>query len=231
MEVLCMREPTIVPGKTHPPMPYTHYFDTYLMVNRLTDAGFKKGQAVTTMKAVRALLGAKMEEAQARLVSKGDVDNETYLFKAACSELSTEVRNNRRAADEIMREQRMRLQHETDVLAQTLNHELLTLNDTVRGLFDDRKMAVREEQKANAGSIQKINYKIGTVLSSDTKSDIEGLRWVIIRRSALGIAFMAVASLATLRYASYVNQQRKEEAARAKREAEEEKRRDLGEVA
>lgn len=52
-----------------------------------------------------------------------------------------------------MREQRMRLQHDTDVLGQTLNHELLTLNDTVRGLFDDRKMAVREEQKANAGSV------------------------------------------------------------------------------
>lgn len=52
-----------------------------------------------------------------------------------------------------MREQRMRLQHDTDVLWQTLNHELLTLNDTVRGLFDDRKMAVREEQKANAGSV------------------------------------------------------------------------------
>lgn len=78
---------------------------------------------------------------------------ETYLFKAACSELSTEVRNNRRATDETMREQRMRLQHDTDVLWQTLNHELLTLNDTVRGLFDDRKMAVREEQKANAGSV------------------------------------------------------------------------------
>lgn len=69
------------------------------------------------------------------------------------------------------------------------------------------------------------------MLSSDTKSDIEGLRWVIIRRSALGIAFMAVASLATLRYASYVNQQRKEEAAREKREAEEQKRRELGDAA
>lgn len=78
---------------------------------------------------------------------------ETYLFQAACSELSTEVRNNRRATDEVMREQRMRLQHEADVIGQTLNHELLTLNDTVRGLFDDRKMAVREEQKANAGSV------------------------------------------------------------------------------
>lgn len=75
MEVLYMREPTVVPGKKHPPMPYTHYFDTYQMVNRLTSAGFQKGAAVTTMKAVRALLGAKMQEAQERLVSKGDVDN------------------------------------------------------------------------------------------------------------------------------------------------------------
>lgn len=69
------------------------------------------------------------------------------------------------------------------------------------------------------------------MLSSDTKSDVEGLRWVLIRRSALGIAFMAVASLATLRYAAYVNQQRKEEAkaeaAREKAEAEEEKRRGM----
>lgn len=47
----------------------------------------------------------------------------------------------------------MRLQHEVDVIWQTLNHELLTLKDTVRGLFDDRKMAVREEQSANAGSV------------------------------------------------------------------------------
>ena len=66
------------------------------------------------------------------------------------------------------------------------------------------------------------------MLSSDTKSDVEGLRWVLIRRSALGIAFMAVASLATLRYAAYVNQQRKEEAkaeaAREKAEAEEKRR-------
>lgn len=85
MEVLYMREPTVVPGKHHPPMPYTHYFDTYLMVNRLTSAGFKKGGGVTTMKAVRALLGGKMEEAQGRLVSKGDVDNVSGLSRAPCS--------------------------------------------------------------------------------------------------------------------------------------------------
>lgn len=46
-----------------------------------------------------------------------------------------------------MRQQRTHLQHEVDILTQTLNQELLTLNDGVRGLFNDRNMTVREEQK------------------------------------------------------------------------------------
>lgn len=72
---------------------------------------------------------------------------ETYLFHAACSELATEVKNNRRLQEEQMRQQRTHLQHEVDILTQTLNQELLTLNDGVRGLFNDRNMTVREEQK------------------------------------------------------------------------------------
>lgn len=73
---------------------------------------------------------------------------ETYLFTAACSELATEITNNRRLQDEQMRQQRTHLQHEVDILTQSLNQELLTLTDNVRGMFNDRKMAVREEQKA-----------------------------------------------------------------------------------
>lgn len=100
------------------------------------------------MKAVRGLLASNLDVAQAGLVSKSDVENETYLFRAACSELSTEVKNNRRVADEQLRQQRTHLLHEVDILTQRLNQELLTLNDNVRGMFNDRKMAVREEQKA-----------------------------------------------------------------------------------
>ena len=46
-----------------------------------------------------------------------------------------------------MRQQRTHLQHEVDILTQSLNQELLTLTDNVRGMFNDRKMAVREEQR------------------------------------------------------------------------------------
>ncbi|KAK2050622.1 hypothetical protein LZ31DRAFT_205 [Colletotrichum somersetense] len=202
------------------PPPYVHHFDSYSLVKDLERGGYSKEQAITLMKAIRAILAQNLDVAQESLVSKSDVENETYLFRAACSELSTEVKNNQKLADEEMRQRRTLLQHEVDILAQSLNQELLTLNDNVRGMFNDRKMAVREEQKAGDSVIQQINYKISLHLSSDAKSEIEGLRWILIRRSVIGILFMAVLTLGTLRYGTYVSHARQAEAERIRKQAE-----------
>lgn len=142
-----MRPPHLVPP------PYVHHFDSYSLVKQLEGGGWTDAQAITAMKAVRGLLAVNLDVAQASLVSKSDVENETYLFRAACSELSTEVKKNRRVADEHMRQQRTTLQHEVDILTQSLNQEVLTLNDTVKGMFNDRRMTVREEQKAAESSV------------------------------------------------------------------------------
>ncbi|KAK3333613.1 hypothetical protein B0T19DRAFT_131126 [Cercophora scortea] len=208
------------------PPPYVHHFDSYSLVKQLCAGGHSLEQAITAMKAVRGLLAENLDVAQASLVSKSDVENESYLFRAACSELSTEVTNNRRVADEALRQQRTHLLHEVDILTQQLNQELLTLNDTVRGMFNDRRMAVREEQKAVDSAIQQINYKISVMLNSDAKSDIEGLRWVLIRRSVLGIIFMAFLTLGTLRYASYLSHEKQKQADRRRKEKERAKRHD-----
>lgn len=75
--------------------------------------------------------------------------------------------------------------------------------------------------------IQQINYKISIMLSSDSKSEIEGVRWILIRRSVVGILFMAICMLGTIRYATYVSHERQREADRKKKE-EEELRKDGG---
>lgn len=46
-----------------------------------------------------------------------------------------------------MRRERTLLQHEFDTLNQKLSAELLTLKDELTGMFNDRKMAVRMEQR------------------------------------------------------------------------------------
>ena len=127
--------------------PYVHHFDTYSLVKDLTTSGFTQDQSVTVMKAVRGILTDNMNLAREGLVSKSNVENEAYLFRAACSELRTEMGNSRKAEIERMRSERNQLQHELDILGQKMGQETSHLKDELKGLFDDRKMAVRQEQR------------------------------------------------------------------------------------
>ena len=52
-----------------------------------------------------------------------------------------------------MRRERTLLQHEVDILSQKMTQELLTLKDDLKGMFDDRKMDVRMEQRAMESNV------------------------------------------------------------------------------
>ncbi|KAF2647444.1 hypothetical protein K491DRAFT_614591 [Lophiostoma macrostomum CBS 122681] len=184
--------------------PYVHHFDTYSLVKQLDGGGFTPEQSVFIMKAVRGILTGNMELAREGLVSKSNVENETYLFRAACSELQTEIGNNRKGEMEKMRTERTQLQHEVDILNQRLGQETSHLKDELKGLFDDRKMAVRQEQRVMETKLQELNYKITVALNSDARSEVEGLRWVLTRRAAMTVAAAAFMLFLSLRYSSYL---------------------------
>lgn len=151
------RPPTDTPANSDMPHlvppPYVHHFDSYTLVKRIEEGGFTPNSSVEMMKIVRALLAENLDVAQHGLVSKSDVENETYLFQAACSELRTEIQNARKTNDEKMRMQRTILQHEVDILNQKLTQDLASLKDDLRGMFNDRKMEVRMEQRAMESAV------------------------------------------------------------------------------
>ncbi|KAF2084344.1 hypothetical protein K490DRAFT_16572, partial [Saccharata proteae CBS 121410] len=209
-EVLHMPAPAKKPPHLQTP-PYVHHFDTYGLVKHLENSGFNEAQSVSVMKAVRAMLADNMELAHAGLVGKSDVENETYLFRAACSELRTEVENNRKAENERMSTQRNQLQHEVDIIGQRLGQDSASMKDELKGMFDDRKMAVRMEQRAMESKIQELNYKITVALNSDARSEVEGLRWVLTRRAVTAIVIAAMSILATLNYSSYMTRTQEQE--------------------
>ncbi|CAN9338356.1 unnamed protein product [Alternaria alternata] len=191
--------------------PYVHHFDTYGLVRKLSQSSYTPEQSITIMKAVRQTLLDNMALAREGLVSKSNVENDTYLFRAACSELKTEIGNARKGEMERMRTERGQLQHEVDILGQRLGQETGGLRDELKGLFDDRKMAVRQEQRHMETKIQELNYKITVALNSDARSEVEGLRWVLTRRAAITVGVSAFMLFVALRYTSYVQHQLQEE--------------------
>lgn len=194
--VLQIPSPSELHGKhpKHPHLeasPYEHHFDTYSLVQDLAKGGFTEDQSVTLMKAVRLMLAMNLDLAKESLVSKSDVENETYLFRAACSELRTSLQSSRHSEIQRQRTQRAQLHHEFDILNQRVTQDMLTLREELKAMFHDRKMAVQEEKQRLDSKISELNYEITVLLNSDSKSEVEGLRWVLTRRAALAIAISA----------------------------------------
>lgn len=176
------------------PPPYVHHFDTYGLVRDLGKSGFTEEQSITIMKAIRGILQDNLELARESLTSKSDVQNETYLFKAACSELQQSLQASRSSEVQRQRTSRTQLQHEVDILSQRMNQDLTGLKDDLKGMFNDHKMTTRELQRSLDTAIQELNYKITVSLNSDGKSTVEGLRWILTRRAASAIATSACKS-------------------------------------
>ncbi|PGH31713.1 hypothetical protein GX50_05492 [[Emmonsia] crescens] len=195
------------------PPPYVHHFDTYTLVKDLGRSGFTEEQSVSIMKAIRGLLADNLERARQGLISKSDVENETYLFQAACSELRNSLQASRNADIQAQRSQRAQLQHELDILTQRMTQELAGLKDDLKEMFNDQKISTRELQRSLDTAIQELNYQITVSLNSDGKSEVEGLRWILTRRAALAIATSASMIILALRYSSYKHHE-KENAAK-----------------
>lgn len=173
------------------PAPYVHHFDTYSLVRDLSKGGYGEENAITIMKSVRQILQNNINLAKDSLTSKSDVENETYLFNAACSELQSSLQTARNSEVQRQRASRTQLQHEIDILSQRFNQELAGLKDDIKGMFNDHKMTSREHQRSIDTSVQELNYKITVSLNSDGKSEIEGLRWILTRRAAMAVATSA----------------------------------------
>jgi hypothetical protein len=198
--VLSIPSPSEVKGKDssrHPhlePSPYEHHFDTYSLVQQLAakePPAYSEEQAITLMKAIRLMLAMNLDFAKEGLVSKSDTENESYLFRAACSELRTTLETTRHSETLKQRSHRAQLQHEFDILNQKVTQDLLTLREELKGLFNDRKLGLQEEKRKIDSKISELNYEITVLLNSEAKSEVEGLRWVLTRRAAFAIGMCA----------------------------------------
>ncbi|OCT50513.1 hypothetical protein CLCR_07192 [Cladophialophora carrionii] len=224
--ILSIPSPSEVKGgdtPRHPhlePSPYEHHFDTYSLVQQLAvPNAYNVQQATTLMKAIRLMLALNLDVAKEGLVSKSDIENESYLFRAACSEMKTTLQTTRHSETLKQRSQRAQLQHEFDILNQKVTQDLLSLKEELKGLFNDRKLGLQEDKRKIDSKISELNYEITVLLNSEARSEVEGLRWVLTRRAALAIGFCAFMIISALNYSS-IKMREKEEAEKKRKAAE-----------
>lgn len=173
----------------------TYYFDTFKIYTGLRFSGFTEGQSDVVMRAIRDMLSARLEDCKEEGVPKSGMDNEAYLFEAACSELKTEVQKMRETQGADYMSNLGRLQRDVEIAQQELNEYMTTLKSSMDLDINDHKNATKEEESMVHLEIQELHNKIAIEIISDLKSEIEALRWQTTRRGLAAVIFVASAVL------------------------------------
>lgn len=101
------------------------------------------------------------------------------MFKAALSELRTEIQIMRRNDTQLLQTEASLITREVENLAQKLREDVATMKNEITLDMNNRKNETREEQKVIDMRIQEINNKL-TVSLGDVRTGLEAVRWETI---------------------------------------------------
>ncbi|KAJ3559831.1 hypothetical protein NM688_g105 [Phlebia brevispora] len=163
--------PTNLPSPHSVPHPsrYSHPpFDTHRFFSAL-ERTFPTPTARNLMRATRALLADRVGRVRKEALTVKDIESQAYLFKAALSELRTEITMRTRNESAAMRTATAALRREVDALDGQMKEDLATLKHEIQMEVDSRKNEAKNDVKQMDIQIEvckhSIIYKVSRLTS------------------------------------------------------------------
>ncbi|KAJ3785102.1 hypothetical protein GGU10DRAFT_269975 [Lentinula aff. detonsa] len=173
------------PAYSHPPF-HTHAFFKEL------EKSFPTATARSLMRATRALLVDRIGKVRREGLTHKDLDNQAYLFRAALSELRSEITLNTKNDSATVQSATTALRREVDRLDVKMKEDIATLKHEVQIELDNRKNEVKDEFTRKDIAIEELLNK-SIVSISDLRTDVEEVKWDNMRRAVGGLfAFATV---------------------------------------
>ncbi|KAJ2899006.1 hypothetical protein GGI21_004828, partial [Coemansia aciculifera] len=104
------------------------HFDTYAVVRGLAESGgFTRTQATALMTVIGHRVSHLLSSVRSQMLSRSDLENDAYLFRAALQELRMEMQMTRKNDQSILESQAAAVHREIESLAQRTNDQIANL--------------------------------------------------------------------------------------------------------
>ncbi|KAJ2777374.1 hypothetical protein GGI15_004528 [Coemansia interrupta] len=167
-------------GDDEEPLPY-FWFNTYDLVDRLSSSGYTREQATSIMTLVKHKMHHSMERIGDSMLTKSDLENDAYLFRAALQELRTETQMIRKNDQSLLESQAAAISRDIDSLAQKINDEVANLRSDIEIELNNHKHDTNHEMKSLDMELHELASKYQVVMG-EMKTDIEAVKLESIRR-------------------------------------------------
>lgn len=177
-------DPSPVPP---PPPPHvTPPFHTHAFFVAL-ERTFPTPVARSLMRATRALLADRLGRVRREGLTRKDLDNQAYLFRAALSKLRAEQTATSRSEITAMRERVSTLRREVDRLDVKMKEDLGNLKHEIQMELDTRKNESKAELKQRSMAIEEVLNK-SIVQLGDLRAKMEEVKWDNTRNAVAALS-------------------------------------------
>jgi len=143
------------------------------------------------MKATRGLLVDRIRMTYKQGVQVKDFDNGAYLFRAALSELRTELTMRTRKETATLRTALTALRKEVDLLDAKMKEDVAGLKHDIQMDMNNRKAESKAEAKLAEIALEELHHRT-IVRIGDLRTEIENAKWNNTRRGVLVIGILVV---------------------------------------
>ncbi|KAI0771850.1 hypothetical protein BD413DRAFT_546567 [Trametes elegans] len=184
--VLFPHTPVSPPYHLNPP------FNTHRFFSEL-EQSFPTPIARNLMRVTRALLVDRIGRVKRDALTVQDLESQAYLFKAALSELRTEISVLTRNETAAMRTATSALRREVDALDGRMKEEIAHLKHEIQMDVDSRKNEAKNDLKSMDLQIEEVLSK-ALVTIGELKTQVEESRWEKMRAAVGEYTFLSALS-------------------------------------
>lgn len=167
-----------------------NYVDTMYVFNQLKKLGFNNGQSDVILKLLNENLTVQLDKMDNKYTSSMEMENESYLFEAAQSELRIEINTSRELDLNTLENEKNSLDNLLREESEELNKLLIVSKNDTQVLINDQNSENTLMQKKIKLRIRELDNKISTNINSDIKSEVESLRWQTTRNGIFAILIL-----------------------------------------
>ncbi|KAJ2839776.1 hypothetical protein FBU31_000625, partial [Coemansia sp. 'formosensis'] len=167
------------------------HFDTLEMVERLRGSGLTGAQAAAITTVVKRRVHVDLARVQSLMLTKSDLENDAYLFRAALAELRVEMQMTRKSEQSLLESQAAGISREIESLFQRTNDQIANLRSDIEIEMNNHKHDTRLAMKGMDMELHELATKY-QMRMGEMKTDIEAVKLGSIRRGLITVVLTAV---------------------------------------
>lgn len=184
-----------------------NYVDTMHIYNQLKKLGFNNGQSDLILQLINENLTHQLNKMNEKFTTSMEMENESYLFEAAQSELRIEINTSRELDLHTLENEKNSLDLLLREESEELNKFMIVSKNDTQVLINDQNSENTLMQKGIKMKIKDLDNKISTNINSDIKSDIESLRWQTTRSGLFAILVLVFSIIGGVSISKRINKE------------------------